>query len=167
MLMPDPARCLSSVRAALQPGARFSALVFAGPEDNPCLRTVMATALRHAGLPPRDPFAPGALMSLGRPGRLDAMFEAAGFHEVATYRIEAPFRVPTVDDYVTFLRTSAAPVIAILAHLSPEARDAAWRDVRDQLSAYGGPAGWSGPNTLLLTAGRKGPTLQPITEEMT
>lgn len=155
MLMPDPARCLSSVRSALKPEGRFCALVFAGPQDNPCLRIVMTAALRHAGLPSRDPYAPGGLMSLGRPGQLDAMFETAGFRDVATCRIEAPFRVPSVDDYIEFLRTSAAPVMAILATLEATAREAAWRDIGEQLAHYGDTNGWVGPNTLLLTTGRK------------
>ena len=155
MLMPDPGRCLSSVRAALKSGGRFSALVFAGPEDNPCLRILISTALRHAGLPPRDPYTPGALMSLGRPARLDAMFETAGFRDVATYRLEAPFRVPTVTDYVDFLKTSAAPVMAILSKLEAADREAAWQDICEQLAPYGDASGWVGPNTLLLTSGRK------------
>lgn len=155
MLMPEPGRCLSSVYSALKSGGRFSALVFAGPEDNPCLRILMMSALRHAGLPPRNPYTPGGLMSLGRSAQLDAMFETAGLRDVATYRLEAPFRVPSVDDYIEFLRTSAAPVMAILSKLEVTAREAAWRDIRDQLAPYGDASGWVGPNTLLLTTGRK------------
>jgi SAM-dependent methyltransferase len=71
MLMESPARAIGAVHAALRPGGSFAAMVFAGPDANPCLRTVVATALRHAGLPPRDPFAPGSLFSLGRSGELE------------------------------------------------------------------------------------------------
>ena len=130
-------------------------MVFAGPEDNPCIRILMATATRHAGLAPRDPFAPGGLLSLGRPGHLDQCFVAAGFREVSTFRIEAPFRVPSVDDYVTFLRTAAAPVMAMLSRLAPAAREAAWEDMREQLAVFSQAEGWVGPNTLLITTGRK------------
>lgn len=155
MLMPEPSRCLSSVHAALKPGGRFAALVFAEPDANPCIRILMSTALRHAGLPSRDPFTPGGLLSLGRPGRLDCLFEMAGFHEVSTFRVDAPFRLPSVDDYIVFLRAAAAPVIAVLSKLEPEAQEAAWRDMREQLSEFARPEGWIGPNTLLVTAGRK------------
>jgi hypothetical protein len=54
-----------------------------------------------------------------------------------------------------FLRTAAAPVIAMLSLLELEAREAAWRDMREQLSEFAGPDSWVGPNTLLVTAGRK------------
>lgn len=155
MLMPEPSRCLASVYASLKPGARFAALVFAAPEDNPCIAILMATALQHAGLPPRDPYTPGGLLSLGRPGHLDQLFEAAGYRDISTFRIEAPFRLPSVDDYIAFLRTAAAPVRVILSRLTPEAQDAAWHDLRTRLSAFTTPSGWSGPNTLLCTVGRK------------
>lgn len=155
MLMPEPARCLAAARAALKPGGCFSAMVFAGPEANPCLRMLMATALRHAGVPARDPFAPGGLLSLGRPGHLDELFRAAGFRDVSVVPLDAPFRLPSVDDYVAFLRTAAAPVMALLAKLAPAAREAAWADLRQQLAVFEGAAGWSGPNALLLATGRK------------
>ena len=34
MLMAEPTQCLAAIHAALKPGGRFSAMVFAGPEDN-------------------------------------------------------------------------------------------------------------------------------------
>jgi SAM-dependent methyltransferase len=155
MLMPEPSRCLSSVHSALKPGGRFAAMVFAEPDANPCIRILTSTALRHAGLPPRDPFVPGGLLSLGSPGHLDRLFEKAGFREVSTFRIEAPFRLQSVDDYIAFLRSAAAPAIALLSKLEREAREAAWQDIREQLTRFSGPEGWSGPNTLLVTAGRR------------
>ncbi|MGO4716631.1 hypothetical protein [Bradyrhizobium sp. 2TAF24] len=115
----------------------------------------MATAARHAGVPPRDPFAPGGLLCLGRPGHLDQMFKKAGFSDVSTFQIEAPFRLPSVDDYIAFLRAAAAPVIALLSRLDPGAQEAAWADIRRQLAVFDAPLGWNGPNTLLVTAGRK------------
>jgi hypothetical protein len=60
-----------------------------------------------------------------------------------------------VDDYIAFLRAAAAPVIALLSSLDPAAREAAWADIRRQLAVFDGPQGWVGPNTLLVTAGRK------------
>lgn len=155
MLMPEPARCLAAIHAALKPGGRLSTMVFAGPAENPCIGTVMATVLRHAGVGPRDPFTPGGLLSLGRPGHLDQLFVAAGFSEVSSFRIEAPFRLPSVDDYIEFLRTAAAPVMAMLSQLAPPAREAAWSDLRERLAQFQTPDGWTGPNTLLLTTGRK------------
>ena len=114
----------------------------------------MATAMQHAGLPARDPYAPGGLLSLGRPGHLDRLFQAAGFRDVSTFRIEAPFRLPSVDDYIAFLRTAAAPVRAMLSRLEPSAQEAAWADLRGRLSVFGAPTGWVGPEKGLPTKTR-------------
>ena len=155
MFLPDPAAGLAQIRHALKPGARFCSMVFAGPDQNPCLRILMMTAMRHAGLPPRDPFQPGGLVSLGRPGAIDTLFQEAGFSAVATTRMDAPFRMPTTQHYLAFIRDAAGPILQILAPLSDAARAAAWADMAGQLDAFQTAVGWVGPNTLLLTVGRK------------
>ncbi len=155
MFLPDPLAGLREIHRVLKPGARFCAMVFAGPDMNPCLRILMSTALRHAGLPPRDPFQPGGLVSLGKPGLMDDLMARAGFRNVATTRMEAPFLWPTTADYLTFNRESAGPILQILAPLDAAARAAAWDDMQAQLDAYQSAEGWVGPNTLLLTAGQK------------
>ncbi len=154
MFMPAPQTALSEIRRTLKPGARFCSMVFAGPDANPLIRIQMSTALRHAGVPPRDPFAPGGLLSLGRPGDLDAHFQAAGFTRVATTRMDAPFRLPSAADYLGFIRHAAGPILQILAPLSPHARADAWADIEAQLQTYQTASGWVGPNTLLLTVGQ-------------
>ncbi len=41
--------------------------MFSEPQYNLCIGILMSTALKHAGLPPYDPFQPGSLLSLGKP----------------------------------------------------------------------------------------------------
>ena len=110
------------------------------------------TALRHAGLPPRNPWQPGGLLSLGKPGLCDELFQSAGFRQVATTALDAPFHLPTARHYLHFGRASASPIQQILGRLEPEAAEAAWADMEEQLGQFNTSEGWVGPNELLLTA---------------
>jgi SAM-dependent methyltransferase len=155
MFLPDPAQGLRELYRVLRPGARTCVMVFSRPEKNPCVAALMAVALRHAGLPPRDPFAPGGLLSLGKPGLLDELFRQAGFGEVATTAMDAPFRLRGVDDYLDFVRSSASPIQQMLAALDARRQDEAWAEMAERLHAFDTADGWAGPNELLLTVGRR------------
>jgi len=155
MFFPDPLQGLREMHRALRPGGGVCTVVFSGPQRNPCVTILVAAALRHAGLPARDPFAPGSLFSLGRPGGIDALFRDAGFHDVATTAVDAVFHMPSVDAYLEFVRNSASPILQILDGLNESATRAAWDDIRGQLLAFNTPTGWAGPNELLITAARR------------
>ena len=150
MFCPSPLTALREMRQALRPGGRLAALVFGAPESNPCIAITMRTARQHAGLADADPFAPGSLLSLGRPGLAAQWLGDAGFGEIEVTPLAVPFRAASVDDYIAFVRTSGSPVIEILRHL-PAARQAqAWADITHQLGRFTTAHGWVGPNELLL-----------------
>jgi SAM-dependent methyltransferase len=155
MLFPDPSRGLQEMFRALRPGGRACTMVFSTPDSNPCIRTLLSTALKHAGLPPRDPYQPGGLLSLGKPGLIDELYRQAGFVEVASTRLAAPFRLGSAKDYLDFVRSSASPVVQILDHLEDARRNAAWAEIEMRLGDFATDAGWEGPNELLLTIGRR------------
>jgi len=155
MLFTDPLQGLREMHRVLRPAGGICTLVFSRPEKNPCVALLLRTALQHAGLPPRDPFQPGGLLSLGGPGRIDELFEQAGFKQVPTTAIEAPFRLPSARHYLDFVRASASPIQQILSRLGPAAQDAAWTDMELRLRAFDTAEGWVGPNELLLTAARR------------
>lgn len=155
MFFPDPLKGLREMHRSLRPGGGVCTMVFSGPQSNPCVVTLMATALRHAGLPPRDPFQPGGLLSLGKPELLDGLFRTAGFVDVATTALDAPFRLPSAAHYLAFIRSSASPIQQILKRLDREAAQAAWADMEARLQQFSTDDGWVGPNELLLTTARK------------
>ena len=155
MFFPDPLQGLREMRAALKPGSMACTMVFAAPQANPCVAICMMTALQHAGLPPRDPYQPGGLMSLGKPGLIDELFAQAGFRDVATTRLAAPFRLASAGAYLDFIRTSAGPILQIMSRLDDAARQGAWDEMEAKLRRFDTADGWIGPNELLLTAGRR------------
>lgn len=155
MFFPDPQQGLRAMQRALRTGGGICTVVFSRPERNPCIGLLMATALRHAGLPARNPNQPGGLLSLGQPGLCDQLFQSAGFRQVATTALDAPFRLPTARHYLDFVRASASPIQQILGRLEPEAAAAAWADMEERLGQFNTPGGWVGPNELLLTAAQR------------
>jgi SAM-dependent methyltransferase len=155
MFFPDPGKGLREMFRALKPGGRACTMVFSTPDRNPCVTILISTALKHAGLPPRDPYQPGGLLSLGKPGLIDGLFRQAGFVQVATTKLAAPFKLPSAKDYLDFIRSSASPILQILGRLDDAQRTAAWAEMESKLQAFNGPGGWEGPNELLLTVGRR------------
>ena len=157
MFCTSPQQALQGILQALAPGGRFSGLVFAGPEHNPCIAALGATALRHAGLPPATPFKPGTLMSLGQPGLMNGLLAAAGFSDICVRALDAPMRLPTVRHYVDFVQTAGLPIMAILAPLTAAAQAAAWQDIEQQLKRFNTGDEWVGPNQLLLCTATRPP----------
>jgi len=155
MFFPDPGKGLREMHRALKPGGRACTMVFSTPDKNPCVSILVSTAFKPAGLPPRDPYQPGGLLSLGKPGLIDELFQQAGFSRVATTKLTAPFSLPSVKDYLDFIRNSASPILQILARLDAPAKAAAWAEIESKLSAFNTADGWEGPNELLLTIGRR------------
>ncbi len=155
LFFPDPGKGLREVFRAIKPGGRACTMVFSTPDKNPCVSILVSTAFKHAGLPPRDPYQPGGLLSLGKPGLIDELFRQAGFSQVATTKVMAPFRLPSAKDYLDFVRASASPILQVLARLDEAARNAAWVEIESKLSAFNTTEGWEGPNELLLTVGRR------------
>ncbi len=155
MFLADPLKGLQEIHRVLKSGGRLCTLVFSSAETNPCLNILMSTALEHAGLPPIDPYRPGSLVSLGKPGQMDGLFAAAGFRDCVTTRVHAPFILPSARAYLDFIRTSAAPVMQILARLDAAEQDKAFADMEEKLSAFNTGSCWAGPNELLLTTGVK------------
>jgi len=129
--------------------------VFSRPDRNPCIGILMSTALKHAGLPARDPFQPGGLLSLGKPGLVDQLFHEAGFQNIASTTLDAPFSLPSARHYLDFVRSSASPIQQILSGLTPEAAAAAWAEMEERLGVFTTADGWVGPNELLLTAAQR------------
>ena len=155
MLFASPARALQALRRALAPGGRTSSLVFGRPARNPCVSILMKTAVEHAGAPMPDPARPGGLLSLGSPETLERLHSEAGFRGVEVTIVDAPFELPSANDYIAFVRHSASPIQQILAPLDAGRQQAAWDEMRERLESFQNGGRWLGPNELLLVSARR------------
>ncbi len=156
MFCKAPLKALRAIRNCLAPGARFSALVFSNPHANPCIRMTISAANRHLGATLTDPYSPGGLLSLGRPGLMADLLHQAGYVDIEVRPIQAPFRLPRCEDYVDFVRTSGAPIVEMLKSMNAQDCERVWDDITGQLQQFSKEAGWEGPNELLLCAAMSG-----------
>ena len=76
------------------------------------------------------------------------------FDPVTEERIEKEARM-RAENYLDFIKTSAAPIVQILQHLERPKREAAWTEIEEKLKPFETGAGWEGPNELLLTAAQR------------
>lgn len=155
MFCTAPLDALREAHAALRPGGRFSAVVFAPPPGNPCIALMLAIARQHAGMAPALPAsadAPGTLFSLGRRGLMAELLHRAGFVDIEVRTVSAPMRLASSEHYVEFVRSAGLPIVQLLAALPEVAQCDAWDDMTAQLARFDTPGGWHGPNELLLCA---------------
>jgi hypothetical protein len=130
-------------------------MVFSDPNNNPCMTTVMHTALEHAGMPPADPYVPGTLFSLGKPGLLEGMFAEAGFRTIERECVSAPFQMQSAQAFISFIEAAASPIRALLSRLDRDGQRRALEQMHERLDMFSTSEGWAGPNELLLVSGQR------------
>jgi len=92
MFFEDAAAGFRNLRAMLREGARIDLAVWAPPEENDWIRTLMGVIARHVAPPPRDPRAPGPF-AFADLDYLNAVLAQAGFGAVAVEPCERPLPV--------------------------------------------------------------------------
>ena len=135
MLFSSPRTALAAVRRVLKPRARFAALVFTKPENNPFFAQSMAILLRHAGKPPPPPGSPG-LFALGADGVLEGLLRDGGFSDVQTTTVQAPLRLPGVSDTLQMMQQAFGAYRAVVADLDEAKQRAAWAEVAAGLKQF-------------------------------
>ena len=149
MYLPDKPRALARAAAALRPGGRYGAIVFAEPEQNAFFSVPISIIRRRAGLPAPAPGQPGPFSATA----LGGLLEDAGYRDVEVLRVDAPLRLASAAECTQLERESFGALHAMLAALSEAERDEAWAEVEEALSAFEEPGGFAGPCELLVGAG--------------
>lgn len=149
---PDQHRALTSMRHALKPGGRLSAIVYSTPDNNRFFSVPVSIIRRRAQLPPPLPGQPGPF-SLGAPGVVEEAYRRAGFIDIKTRVVSAPLHLPSASEYLRFARESFGALHQMLAGLDEDERQVTWDEIASALQAFEGPEGFIGPCELIIAAG--------------
>jgi len=148
---PDQQAALTGARRALRPRGRVGAIVYSTADANQFFSRPVGVIRRRAELPPPLPGQPGPF-SLGTEPVIAEALTRAGFTDVEVRTVHAPVRLPTAADCVRFERESFGALHQMLAKLDDTAKEDAWQEIADELAAFEGPDGFTGPCELLVVA---------------
>ena len=151
---PDQPAALAGVRAALRPGGRPSAVVYATADRNRFFSVPVSIIRRRAQLPPPAAGQPGPF-SLSGPGVAEAALTAAGFRDVTVETVPSPLRMASSADCLRFEKESFGALHQMLAGLAPSEQEAAWAEVGQALAEFDGPDGFVGPCDMLVVTGTR------------
>jgi ubiquinone/menaquinone biosynthesis C-methylase UbiE len=135
MLFPSPHSALEAVKCVLMPGARFAALVFTTPADNPFMAQPMAILLRHSGKSPPELGQPG-IFALGGDGILEHLMKDSGLADVKTTKVRALLSLQRASNALEMMQQAFGAYRAVVADLSDAERSGAWGDVHECLKQF-------------------------------
>jgi SAM-dependent methyltransferase len=148
---PDQRAALASMRRALRPGGRISAVVYSTADRNAFFAVPVGIIRRRAQLPPPAPGQPGPF-SLGGPGVAERTLADAGFHDITVDAVPSPVRMTSAAECVRFERESFGALHQMLAGLAEPEREAAWTEIAEALGEFEGPDGFTGPCEMLVVS---------------
>jgi ubiquinone/menaquinone biosynthesis C-methylase UbiE len=154
MLFPSPGEALKALQRVLKPGARFAALVFTTPDNNPFLARSMAVLLRCAGKSPPKPGQPG-LFALGGKGILEGLMRHSGLVDVQTKLVTASLNLPRASHALEMMREAFGAYRAVVADLNDTEKLKAWNEVYECHKQFEGVDGFRTQFEFIIGAGAK------------
>jgi hypothetical protein len=140
MFLPDLPGALKTIREALVDDGRIAAAVWSSPQKVPAFIMPFEIVSKETGTPPPPPGTPGPF-SLADTNLLRERFEQAGFRGVEIERGNVTFRLPSAEEYVDFVRSTAAPLTAMMSGLAAARQQEIWSKVAEAAEKFTDPAG--------------------------
>jgi len=154
MLFSSPSAALQAVQRVLKPKARFAALVFTAPANNPFAWLPMQILLRHAGKQPPTTGQPG-IFALGGDGALERLLRDSGLIDVRTKVVRAPLRLANASVALQMMQEAFGAFRAVVSDLSEAARARAWAEVADCIRQFETRNGFEAEFEFLIGSGVK------------
>ncbi len=155
MLFSDPSSAAQAIGRALKPGARFAALVFTTPANNPFTAQPMAILLRHAGKQPPGPGKPG-LFALGGDDVLVNLLSESGLRDVQSKTVRSPLVMASAADALEMMQQAFGAYRAVVANLGEPERAEAWSEVLTCLEQFEGGEGFKTESEFIIGSGARG-----------
>ncbi|HEY6408022.1 MAG TPA: methyltransferase domain-containing protein [Ktedonobacteraceae bacterium] len=155
MFLPNLVPALNGMRRQLKVGGRLAAAVWSTAAKAPAVGLPSIIVGRHLQLPPPAPGTPGPF-SLADSSALTHTFVQAGFSDVQSEPMTILWEFATAEDYTRFHQAIAAPVKAMIAHLSPEHQSQIWQEITEAARHYETSDGSvQVPGELICVVGRR------------
>jgi SAM-dependent methyltransferase len=155
MFLPDLPNALRTMREALVPNGRIAAAVWSTPQKVPGFVMPFEIVMRETGSPPPPPGAPGPF-SLADTNLLQERFKQAGFQDVVIESGNVTFRLPSAEGYVDFVRSTAAPLTAMMKGLSAARQQEIWDKIVDDSKKFADASGGvTFTNEVIYVSARK------------
>lgn len=129
MFMPSPVEAMRGAHAALRRGGCIALTAWASPQQNPFVMIALGIIGKHLDIPAPPPGTPG-IFAFADQARLRSTIEAGGFGDVQVEPLEFVVgEFASGEDYWTFMREIAAPVVRLYGQCSSEVRRVIDREI--------------------------------------
>lgn len=118
MFFPDMQLAADEMFRVCKDDGKIATAVWAGPENNEWVTTVMNVLSNNIDMQQPSPNAPG-MFRCGKPGLIKTYFENAGFKNVKEETVSGKLKYDSVDQYWQNMNEVAAPVVGALSKADP------------------------------------------------
>lgn len=155
MFLPSLPEALKTIREALVADGRIAAAVWSSPQKVPAFIMPFEIVSKETGTPRPPPGTPGPF-SLADTSLLRELFKHAGFERIEIESGTVALRLPSVEEYVDFVRSTAAPLTAMMTGLPVARQQEIWDKVVDSSKRFADAAGKvSFTNEVIYVSARK------------
>lgn len=114
MFFPDMQMASNEMYRVLKPGGKMATSVWAGPEKNIWITTIMGVINKNMQLTPPPAGSPG-MFRCGAPGFMKSVMENSGFKNVQEQEINGKVAYDNFDHFWQMMNEVAAPVVGALS----------------------------------------------------
>lgn len=151
-LFPDPLKALVDMQRVVKSGKKVAVMDHSVPENCSFLAIADSQFRQRAMVPP--PETPG-LFSVAKPGKLQGLYEKAGFQDVQIVTVPTLLKLPSAAECVIFVQEGLGALQQMAPHLSNAERQVIWKELEQELRRYEGPEGFEAPHEFVLGVGTK------------